>query len=99
MGFNSLRSKVQQAGNIFVRLALSKELQHFLFSLSKQVIRVRDMLVLKLAHVVCQQYFANRRTKKWRCLLTASKARGKSRSTDSFKDVPFHSSIQSSNRS
>jgi len=97
MGFNSLRSKVQQAGNIFVRLALSKELQHFLFSLSKQVIRVRDMLVLKLAHVVCQQYFANRRTKKMALLADRFQGKGQIAFDRFFKDVPFHSSIQSSN--
>src|SRR3989454_12094814 len=64
MTFNSLRAEIQQAGNILVRLAFSEQLQDFFFSIGKQVIRIVDMLMLKLPHIVCQQHFANRRTKK-----------------------------------
>ena len=64
MTFNSLRAEVQQTGNIFVLLTLRNQLQHFLFPLGKQVIRVMDMLMPKLPDVVLQQHFADRRTKK-----------------------------------
>ena|SRR5437867_4747751 len=47
MTFNSLRAEVQQTGNIFVRLTLRNQLQHSLFPLGKQVIRVMDMLMPK----------------------------------------------------
>src|SRR5216117_2490418 len=64
MTFNSLRAEIQQAGNILVRLAFSEQLQDFFFSIGKQVIRIVDMLMLKLPHIVRQQHFANRGTKK-----------------------------------
>src|ERR1051326_5638600 len=64
MAFNRLKADVQQSSSILVRLPLGEQLQHFPFSFSKKVIRVVDMLMLKLTHKVFQQHFANRRTKK-----------------------------------
>src|SRR5439155_22219810 len=46
MAFNSLRAKIKQAGNLFVRLAFSNQLQHFFFPFCEQVLRVLDMLML-----------------------------------------------------